>query len=185
MYILKFSIKIGWLIFHINNWVLHFHANYSSEIFNLLKINFIVLSLLIKILTCHIFLLLILNSCVFPQKSKNYELESISFNGNNSFSASALSEVILSKATPWWGLKFLNSFTAFGTPPVYFDSALVPIDANAIKIFYESNGFFMVSIDTKFDMDSSSNSASLIFNIEEKKPSIIIIHLSTGLIRLQ
>ena len=89
---------------------------------------------------------------LFAQEENRYELQQINFEGNNSISSSQLSDVILSKETPWWFWKFLNSFSSFGSEPVYFDSSNIPIDIQALKSYYNANGFFKTSVNLSFDL---------------------------------
>ncbi|MDP4116553.1 MAG: hypothetical protein Q8903_10475, partial [Bacteroidota bacterium] len=56
------------------------------------------------------------------QAQTKYELKSIVFKGNKSFSSSSLKEMILSSETPWWFWKFLYSFSSLGSEAKYFDS---------------------------------------------------------------
>ena len=117
-----------------------------------------------------VFLLLIFSMTIsYPQKSNEYELGSVLFKGNDNFSSATLSNVIQSRVTPWWGWKFLNSFTPFGSSPAYFDSLSVPIDIISLKSFYRSNGFFLADISAKYDLDSSSMNAKVTFIIRENE----------------
>lgn len=126
----------------------------------------------LKITQIQIFisLLLLLESNFFAQISNNVELKKIEFKGNNSFSASELSNVILSKESPHWFLKFINKFTSFGDPPSYFDSLLIPADISALKQFYLSNGFFKVQVKANYSIDNNYKSATLTFFINEGIP---------------
>ena len=64
---------------------------------------------------------------IFAQPSELYELSSIDFVGNNEFSGSDLRDVIQSKENPFWLWRFFDSFTPFGSPPVYFDSLAITV----------------------------------------------------------
>ncbi len=107
---------------------------------------------------------------VFPQQ-EDYELESIEFEGNQTFSSGTLISVILSEETPWWMYKFLNSFTGLGAPPVYFDSSNIPIDLNALQSFYTANGFFKAKFSYKYDVDTTDKEVTLTYIAEEDTPS--------------
>jgi len=113
-------------------------------------------------------LFLLLSKVHFPQQ---YELKSIEYEGNNEFSSSTLTSVILSEESPGWFYKFLNSFTPLGAPIVYFDSLNIPIDLNSIRFFYNANGFFKAKISYKYDIDTSSGSVHLTYTIQENRPS--------------
>jgi outer membrane protein assembly factor BamA len=118
----------------------------------------------------YILTLIFLSSYNYSQKVVRYELSSLSFVGNNTFSSSTLSDQIQSKETPWWGFKFLNTFSALGAPPAYFDSTILRFDIQALKTFYEVNGFFLVNISTEYNIDTSAFTAELLYKITENVP---------------
>lgn len=105
---------------------------------------------------------------LFAQQSKRYQLNSIDFVGNNSFSSSVLKEIIFSQTTPWWFWKFLHSFTSFGKEPVYFDSSNIPIDLNALKSYYNANGFFEAKFNYKYMVDTADKTVDLTYYINER-----------------
>ncbi len=103
---------------------------------------------------------------------KQYELTSITFEGNSEISSSQLESIIQSKETPWWFWKFLNSvISSLGSEPVYFDSTLIPVDVEALKEFYNANGFFTAEINYNYNIDTADNEASLKYIISENSPS--------------
>ncbi len=108
---------------------------------------------------------------VFAQSNVRYQLNSIKFTGNYSFSSSTLSEQIYSKTTPWWFWKFLHSFSSFGKAPVYFDSTNISLDIQAIKDYYKSNGYFNTEVGYKYLVDTAGKSVDLIYNIKENAMS--------------
>jgi outer membrane protein insertion porin family len=119
------------------------------------------------------FTAIVLFSCadVFPQNGNKYELTSINFEGNNTFSGSILSTVIYSEESPGWFWKFLNSFTSFGKAPVYFDSSNIQIDVSALHAFYNANGFFETGVSYKYKIDSADKNVDLTYIIRENDPS--------------
>ena len=119
------------------------------------------LLLLIVFLCC-------INEYAKAQQAPLYELSSISFTGNNSFSDSELKTVLQSKENPWWFWRFLDSFTFLGSPPNYFDSSSVLIDIISLKSFYAVNGFFETDIQYDFEIDTSGKSVELEFIVNEK-----------------
>ncbi len=131
-----------------------------------------------------VFFILIVNLQLIAQSGSQFELNSIKFSGNNSFSSSALQEVIYSRTTPWWFWKFLNSFTSFGKEPVYFDSTNIQIDLNALKDYYNSNGFFDASFNYKYEIDTSARKVDLTYLIFESKPFTFGKLTLTGLDKL-
>ncbi len=112
-------------------------------------------------------ILLLAVSTVLAQENSRYELQQINFNGNSRISSSQLSNVILSKETPWWFWKFLNSFTSLGSEPVYFDSSNIPIDIRALKSYYKANGFFQTSVKYHYDVDTTDKEVTLTYTINE------------------
>ncbi|RJP65801.1 MAG: hypothetical protein C4539_12410, partial [Ignavibacteriales bacterium] len=83
------------------------------------------------------FLLITLNAILYAQDSEGYELSAILFHGNRNIATSELENVVQSKETPGWFLKFLHSiYENIGRPPSYFDTALIPIDVEALKNYY-------------------------------------------------
>jgi outer membrane protein insertion porin family len=119
------------------------------------------------------FLLFLFTFLQAPEVSAQelYELQSINFEGNNSLSSSTLKDVILSQETPWWFWKFLNSFTSLGSEPVYFDSTSIPIDMDALRQYYNANGFFTVNISYDYSVDTSAMEVDLTYFIDEGRPS--------------
>ncbi len=119
------------------------------------------------------FLLIFIFSIYLPgQNSEPYELTSISFEGNHDVPTSQLESVILSKETPWWFWKLLNSISSsLGSEPVYFDSTNIPIDIEALNEFYNANGFFNSKIGYTYDLDTSAQTVSLYYLITENSPS--------------
>jgi len=116
-----------------------------------------------------ILLFLICSLQLFAQTEKRMELNSISFEGNNSFSASVLSENINSQPTPWWVWKFLHSFTSLGKEPVYFDSTNIQTDLTYLKLFYNANGFFEAKFSYKYNVDTAGEKVDLTYIIDENR----------------
>lgn len=115
-------------------------------------------------------LIFILNS--FAQRSSEFELIEIRFEGNNSFSKTELLSQIESKETPFWLWKFLYSFTPLGSEKQYLDTLKISLDKRAIQDFYLANGFFKVNVTHDLILDNSAKTAILIYKIEEGIPSI-------------
>ncbi len=117
-------------------------------------------------------LIFIFSVSLAGQSREQYELKSISFEGNHDIPTSQLESVILSKETPWWFWKFLNSIvSSLGNEPVYFDSSNIPIDIEALEEFYTANGFFNSKIGYKYEVDTSAHNVYLKYLITEKAAS--------------
>ncbi len=112
-------------------------------------------------------IILIFSVPSLAQQGARYELQKINFKGNNSISSSALSGVILSRETPWWFWKFLNSFSSLGNEPVYFDSSNISIDMQALKSYYNANGFFETKVSYDYQVDTTDKSVTLNYLINE------------------
>jgi outer membrane protein assembly factor BamA len=110
---------------------------------------------------------------LFAQRSSIFELSEIRFEGNNSFTKTDLLAQIESKESPFWLWKFLKSFTPLGSEIQYFDSLKVPLDKQAILDFYRANGFFQAKVTHEVKLDSSDESAILIYKIKEGIASVI------------
>jgi len=118
----------------------------------------------------------------FSQESeKKFELKEIQFEGNEFASSSLLKSIILSKETPNWVWKFLNSFTNLGKEPVYFDSTLIQTDLRILKSFYTDNGFFRTEIQSSFSIDSIDQIAFLKYYIYENIRNRISLYEYYGL----
>ncbi len=108
---------------------------------------------------------------LIAQEGNRYELQQINFKGNKSIPSSQLSDVILSKETPWWFWKFLHSFSSLGSEAVYFDSSNIPIDIKALKSYYNANGFFETTVTYNYQVDTSANTVALNYIINEGDPA--------------
>lgn len=90
-------------------------------------------------------------SLLFAQSSERHELREITFSGNQKISSGGLRDIIYSEETPMWFWKFLNSFSGFGAPPIYFDITTIQYDLRALADYYTSNGFFQADFSTNHD----------------------------------
>src|SRR3990170_4888790 len=115
-----------------------------------------------------VFLLISNLTFIWAQK---YELKSINFEGNNEFSATRLKDVIVSKESPMWFWKFLNSFSGLGAEAIMFDSLKIPFDLAALKEYYRNNGYFETHFNYSYELDTSSLDAELIYIIDEGERS--------------
>ncbi|MEW6193926.1 MAG: BamA/TamA family outer membrane protein [Bacteroidota bacterium] len=120
-----------------------------------------------KLKTLYI-LLIIFTSNIFSQNN-GYELKSIEFVGNNSISSTELESVIISKESPGWFSQFINKFTPFGEPPIFFDSLNIPMDLAAIRSLYNSKGYFKAKVSSTYTI--SEDEAGLIYTIDESDPA--------------
>jgi len=116
----------------------------------------------------HTFLIVLFFSiAAYSQQQGGFELTAINFNGNNSFSSEKLKEIIVSKQSPAWYWKFLNTFTSFGKGPEYFDSASIALDLISLGDFYKANGYFKSQFASSYKIDTAKKTAVLTYNIKE------------------
>lgn len=109
-----------------------------------------------------------LNAVHLAQDSESYELSSISFVGNETFTDSELKAVIQSEENPFWFWRFLyNTVSFLGSPANYFDSTTISVDIISLKSFYAVNGFFKAEISSSFVLDTAGRSAELTYFIKE------------------
>ena len=117
-------------------------------------------------------LFLILNCLLLAQETEEkYELKSLNFEGNNSISNTTLEYKIFSRQSPFWFWKILHSITGLARGTSYFDSTNIPKDLEALKEYYNANGFFNAAFSYKADIDTASKNVELTYFITENKPS--------------
>jgi outer membrane protein insertion porin family len=111
-----------------------------------------------------------INLNLFAQEAERYELSSINFIGNNTFTDDELKAHIQSEENPFWLWRFLyNTISFIGSPPNYFDSTSISVDLISLKSFYSVNGFFNAEINYSFVIDSSSKTVDLTYIIQENE----------------
>lgn len=121
-----------------------------------------------KHLLCCICLALCFSMFSRAQDMESYELASISFEGNETFTDTELKAVIQSEENPFWLWRFLYSTVSFiGSPPNYFDSTTISVDIISLKSFYAVNGFFEAEISASFVLDTTAKTAELNYIIKE------------------
>ena len=108
---------------------------------------------------------------IWAQNLNTYELTNINFVGNKEFSAADLKNIILSKETPFWGWKFLNSiYHKLGSAPEYFDSSYIQSDLYSLKSFYHANGYFEAQFSFHYEADTTNKEVTLNYLIKEGEP---------------
>jgi outer membrane protein insertion porin family len=124
-----------------------------------------------RILTLLLFVFLLCVKIIWAQNLSTYELSNINFTGNKEISTGDLKHIILSKETPFWGWKFLNSiYHKLGSAPAYFDSSSISTDLYALKAYYHANGFFESQFSYHFAADTSNKEVTLNYLINEGPP---------------
>ncbi|MBI5215963.1 MAG: BamA/TamA family outer membrane protein [Ignavibacteriae bacterium] len=118
------------------------------------------------------------SSKLFAQEStpiSNFEIVSISFEGNNAFDDDQLEEVILTKETPGAVSKFFFSVLGekFGSKPEHLDVTILDEDKERLLLFYKNHSYFRTTVAIETMFDSLDESCSLIYNIIEGNNSLI------------
>lgn len=123
-----------------------------------------------------------ISGIAFSQSAEEkFELTSIEFEGNEFASSSLLKSIILSKESPVWFWKFLNSFTSLGKEPIYFDSSLILTDLKILKSYYDDNGFFRAEMESSYELDAAKLTVKVKFFIRENIRSQISSYEYIGL----
>ncbi len=113
-----------------------------------------------------------ITAALSAQEDSRFELVDIEFAGNETISSDDLASVIISQESPGWFSQFLNSFSSFGEEPVYFDSLLITSDIIQLRNYYYDNGFFEAEFSSSYRLDTTDNSASLRYIINENDPAL-------------
>lgn len=109
-----------------------------------------------------------LSVILLAQEKADYELSSIIFEGNETFTDAELKTAIQSEENPFWLWRFLyNTVSFIGSPPNYFDSTTISVDIISLKSFYAVNGFFKAEISYSFVLDTVAKSSEITYFIKE------------------
>ena len=95
-------------------------------------------------------ILLFIYTSISGLENGKYELESISFVGNSSFSDAELISIISLRESPNSISQFLNDLIGLGEEAIYFDSLSLQEEESRLKSYYFNNGFFDVNISSTF-----------------------------------
>ncbi|MEN8192366.1 MAG: BamA/TamA family outer membrane protein [Bacteroidota bacterium] len=116
-------------------------------------------------------LMMLIHINIYGLENVKYELESISFIGNSSFSDAELNSVVSLRESPNSVSQFLNDFIGLGEEAIYFDSLSLSEEEFRLKSYYFNNGFFDSRISSTFFLDPNSLEAFVVFEIIEGKPN--------------
>jgi len=131
------------------------------------------------------FAVIIFCSLTFEHKAMSQDLyifaedefliRSVRFNGNNSFSDGVLRNVIQIEKSPSRFARWLNRSISdkIGRPPNYFDVYQASEDKDRIISYYESQGFFAVTVDTTLSINFDRSYMRITFDIEEGERWIV------------
>lgn len=115
---------------------------------------------------------LIASGLAYAQSTEEkYELNNLNFEGNEEIPTSALEYKIFSRQTPWWFWKALHSVTGLARGTSYFDSTNIRLDLEALKEYYNANGFFNARFAYKVEVDTADKSVDLTYYITENAQS--------------
>jgi outer membrane protein assembly factor BamA len=110
-----------------------------------------------------------------PAPYRQYEITSVNFEGNASFTADELRAQITTRETPGWFNKFLYSSISerLGGKNEYFNGVQFLADAERLRRYYENRGFSMVDVDTVLRFSPEQETADLTIRINEGYRSLI------------
>jgi outer membrane protein insertion porin family len=98
-----------------------------------------------------------------------FEVDDISFMGNEAIGSTELLSVIATKETPagFWTFVYKHISERIGEAPEYFDPAILGDDVRRLKEYYREHGYFRATIDTSVRLNLSKKTVSLTFVISE------------------
>lgn len=105
---------------------------------------------------------------------EQFEVHSISFQGNEEISSGELATTIVTRETPGFMGKFLYSLSQnLGRPNEYFNLSKLDDDLIRLRTHYWDRGFRSVRIDTSLRFDTEKQRVSILFILDEGQRSII------------
>ncbi len=117
-------------------------------------------------------------------------VNSVSFEGNKTFSSDQLRGVMITKKSPAAFWRFLYSIGHIvGDSAQYLDPLALRADLQRIRYFYRDNGFVFAQVDSSLDYDMKNKSVNIVVKIKEGPPAFITdvryhgIHDLTGHLR--
>jgi outer membrane protein assembly factor BamA len=138
-------------------------------------------------------LMVMLHPCTQAQgKPMEFEIQSISFEGNDTFSNAELLALLQTQETPGFLNKFLyNSISEqLGRKTEYLDRQMLNEDYSRLQQFYKDHGFQDVHVDTSLTFSLEDASVEILFKIQEGYRSIVdtltyhgIVHVTEGVLQ--
>jgi outer membrane protein assembly factor BamA len=106
---------------------------------------------------------------------RKYEIASVEFDGNETFSNSELLQLMQTKPTPGFLNKFLYKTISerLGSPDQFLDREVLLEDCRRIRQLYLDNGFYDIRVDSLVTLSSDSSSVEITIRIVEGYRSII------------
>ncbi|MBI5472110.1 MAG: BamA/TamA family outer membrane protein [Ignavibacteriae bacterium] len=116
-------------------------------------------------------------------QGKRYEISSISFEGNDTFSDSELMQLLLVRETPGFISKTLHGmFEALGRPEEFLDVPILAEDVGRLRQLYRDHGFQDVVIDTSLAFRETKSRVDITFKIMEGYRSKIDTLIYRGIV---
>ncbi len=114
-------------------------------------------------------------ACAQPSNHRQYEISSITIEGNASFPTSELRAQMTTIETPGWFNKFLYSSISerLGRKNELFNAVTFGADVDRLSRFYENRGFSVVRIDTVLHFSPEDGTVDLMVRITEGYRSLI------------
>jgi outer membrane protein insertion porin family len=106
---------------------------------------------------------------IYIYAEDEFTIRDVRFEGNRTFSDGVLRNTVEIEKSPSRFLSWLNTKVSskFGRPPNYFDVFQAGEDIERLENFYESNGFFAVSVDTSLSINFEGKRMRITYIIEE------------------
>lgn len=106
---------------------------------------------------------------------RQYEISSISIEGNDTFTTGELRAQMTTRETPGWFNKFLyaNISERLGRKNELFNAVGFGADVERLKRFYENRGFSQVRIDTVWHTNQDAGTIDLLVKITEGYRSVV------------
>lgn len=127
-------------------------------------------------------------ACGSPVRAQNsypqFEIRSIEFEGNDSFSSSELLQVMQVRESPGFFDKFLHNTISerLGRKSEFFNPVLLGEDLFRLRTFYREHGFQDVRIDTALSFSWRDSTVSILINITEGYRSLIDTLVYKGIV---
>ncbi len=116
--------------------------------------------------------------------SQNFEITSITFEGNSTLAKNDLLAQMLTRVTPGFLNKFLHNTISekLGRKDEYLNLLTLGGDVRQLRTYYENRGFFTVKIDTSLAFHPDEGSVDVTVRIAEGYRSLIDTLLYAGIV---
>jgi outer membrane protein assembly factor BamA len=128
---------------------------------------------------------LLLPGIVQAQGDNSYEINSLRFEGNESFGDGDLEDLILTRESPGFFGSILHSISEnLGDDTQYFDPVVFEQDLGILSRHYEDHGFTGARLDTSFTFNPDDSSMDILVHVTEGNRARVDTISYTGLDRV-